>query len=343
MPGVNSAGTGIGIDARALGGAAAAGGVAGASLSDTLLTDSNGVLFVARDNGTTITYLRLDTNTAYTPVGTIQDPGRASSGSGATGITMPAGGSGLQGWLSGIYSKVSNALAVTGTFWQATQPVSAASLPLPTGAAADGTDSSSVTQLSGGAGIRGWLSGIFSKLSGTISVAGVRSNDGTGVVAGTTHVSVGGSDGVNLRPLLTDTSGRAVVTVNVSALPTGAATQASLASVDGKLPALSNARLPVETVFASLVLTDRSGATSGAVSTATSLIGANPTRHGFSLYNPHATATVWFSDVGTAAATSPSRPLLPGGYYESPPGGQGVAAISILSTVASVPVSAREW
>ncbi|VFU07955.1 hypothetical protein [Methylocella tundrae] len=38
-------------------------------------------------------------------------------------------------------------------------------LPLPTGAAADGTDATGVVQLAGGIGIRGWLSGIFSKVS----------------------------------------------------------------------------------------------------------------------------------------------------------------------------------
>ena len=50
--------------------------------------------------------------------------------------------------------------------------ISAAALPLPTNAAADGTDATGVTQLTGGIGIRGWLSGIYSKLSGTIAVSG---------------------------------------------------------------------------------------------------------------------------------------------------------------------------
>ncbi len=59
----------------------------------------------------------------------------AAQGAGGTGIAEPTGGTGILGWLSGIYSKLSGALAVTGTFWQATQPVSAASLPLPAGAA----------------------------------------------------------------------------------------------------------------------------------------------------------------------------------------------------------------
>jgi hypothetical protein len=106
----------------------------------------------------------------------------------ATGTTADAAyaGSGnttLVGALKGIYAKLAGTVAVTGTFYQATQPVSAASLPLPTGAAtetgnlatvasAQGTSATGVTQLSGGAGILGWLSGIYSKLSGTIAVSG---------------------------------------------------------------------------------------------------------------------------------------------------------------------------
>ena len=39
---------------------------------------------------------------------------------------MPAGGIGIRGWLSAIWTKLNASLAVTGTFWQATQPVSLA-------------------------------------------------------------------------------------------------------------------------------------------------------------------------------------------------------------------------
>ena len=59
----------------------------------------------------------------------------AQDGTDATGVLPPAGAVGIRGWLSSIYNKLTGSLTVTGTFWQATQPVSAASLPLPTGAA----------------------------------------------------------------------------------------------------------------------------------------------------------------------------------------------------------------
>jgi hypothetical protein len=64
-----------------------------------------------------------------------------------------------------------NATAVKVDGSAVTQPVSLAALPLPAGAAQDGTDATGVTTPAGGAGIRGWLSGIYSRLGGTISVA----------------------------------------------------------------------------------------------------------------------------------------------------------------------------
>lgn len=52
-------------------------------------------------------------------------------------------------------------------------PISAASLPLPSGAAQDGTDISSPTAMpTGGVGIRGWLSAIWTKLNGSLAVTG---------------------------------------------------------------------------------------------------------------------------------------------------------------------------
>jgi hypothetical protein len=52
------------------------GGSGGASLlADVLLTDDSGALFVARDDGTAVTFFNLNTNALYTPVGTIQAAG----------------------------------------------------------------------------------------------------------------------------------------------------------------------------------------------------------------------------------------------------------------------------
>ena len=78
---------------------------------------------------------------------------------------------------------ISSTVPVSGTFWQATQPISASSLPLPTGASQDGTDGTGITAPTGGSGIRGWLSGIYSKLSNALTVT----------ISGTPTVTVGNS------------------------------------------------------------------------------------------------------------------------------------------------------
>ena len=93
-------------------------------------------------------------------------------------------------------------LPVTGTFWQATQPVSVASLPLPTGAALDAT-----------------LAGIAGQLPAAL-VGGRLAIDGSGVVqpvSGT--VSISGT--VNVAPPVPSTklSGQQNVTGTAAALP----------------------------------------------------------------------------------------------------------------------------
>ncbi len=72
-----------------------------------------------------------------------------------------------------------------------TQPVSVASLPLPSGAAQDGTDGTGITAPPGAVGIRGWLSGIFSKLTSLINALGtpMQATGGTvGLIAGTAAI-----------------------------------------------------------------------------------------------------------------------------------------------------------
>jgi hypothetical protein len=110
-------------------------------------------------------------------------------------------------------------LTVDGTVGiSGTVPVSAAALPLPPGAAQDGTDISSPTAMpAGGAGIRGWLSAIWTKLNGSLAItaaalplpsgaaqehataaspASARLSDGTTYIGSTAqrlHVDDGGS------------------------------------------------------------------------------------------------------------------------------------------------------
>lgn len=68
--------------------------------------------------------------------------GAAQDGTDASGVAPPSGALGIRGWLSGIYSKLAGTLTVSWSGqsvavsnFPATQPVSAAALPLPAGAA----------------------------------------------------------------------------------------------------------------------------------------------------------------------------------------------------------------
>ena len=86
-----------------------------------------------------------------------------------------------------------------------TQVVAAVALPLPVGAAQDGADSSGVAMPSGGLGIRGWLSGIYAKLSGTLSVGMTTALPaGTnliGAVAGTGAFTITGQGALGVSPV----------------------------------------------------------------------------------------------------------------------------------------------
>lgn len=146
-------------------------------------------------------------------------------------------------------------------------------------------------------------------------------------------------------------------------LPTGASTsanqtsqQSSLTSIDGKTPALGQAAMvgssPV--VIASNqtaipvtqltgALTNRSGSTSGTVSTSTQIMAAVTTRRYLLIQNVSTTATIWVNFTSAATTTQPSFYLLPGGSYSAEGSFVTNEAINVISTVASVPYAAKEF
>lgn len=62
---------------------------------------------------------------------------------------------------------------------------------------------------------------------GALDVSGTRANSGSDTTSGKTHLTVGGSDGTNLRPLTVDTAGKAVVKTGVLTEVTGTASSAT--------------------------------------------------------------------------------------------------------------------
>ena len=139
---------------------------------------------------------------------------------------------------------VSGSVVVTGTFWQATQPISAASLPLPTGAATAANQSTA----------NGLLTSIDTALGGTLAVTG-DFYPVTQPVSGT--VSISGAVGV------TGTFWQATQPISAASLPlpAGAATSAKQDSTIAAINALVGTEY--ETVAASQ--SDQAlGATGGA-------------------------------------------------------------------------------
>ena len=128
----------------------------------------------------------------------------------------------IQGTVSGT------AVPVSGTFFQATQPVSIAASVAVTGPLTDAQ-----------------LRAADVPVTGTVT-ANTPSTGAIGFPVLAQATQVGGSDGTNLRILKTDSSGELQVDVVSSALPSGAATETTLAAVEvdtsainGKLAALA--------------------------------------------------------------------------------------------------------
>jgi hypothetical protein len=209
----------------------------------------------------------------------------ADSGAAITGANLPAGGVGLTGWLSAIWSKLGGAALETGgnlasiaasvstaanqltanttlssiltklgavvlsagsaiigkvgidqTTAGVTNGVVVNSSALPAGAATsalqsamttalgspaqDGTDATGVTQLSGGVGIRGWLSGIYAKLAGTLAISATSLPLPTGAATATLQSAAQSAPGTPQTVALTvqgNASGIAVPTVETYA------------------------------------------------------------------------------------------------------------------------------
>lgn len=200
--------------------------------------------------------------------------------------------------MSGGSVAVAGAVAVTGSFWQATQPVSAASLPLPTGAASEATLDAR-----------------------------------TGSLTETVPATDTASSGINGR--LQRIAQR--LTSLIGLLPASLGPKAGSASLS-VVPA-SDAVFKVHSAAGSLVSISGTVTAGG---TAQNAAAANSGRVGFSIQN-QSSGVLWFSTLATAVDSQPSIKLLPGAYYESPPGGAGTGALSVLGATTGQSWAGREW
>lgn len=188
-------------------------------------------------------------------------------------------------------------------------PVTAAALPLPAGASTETT----LAALKA-------VADTIATAAAAIKVAAEALNAkataiDTGAIAGTVALDAG--------------SLAALETIQVGSLPIGAATEATLASVDGKLPALSAGRIPVVLPAGGGGLTDtelrasavpviESGAATGAPANvaasaaSVTLLASNAARKGAVIHNDSAATLYVVCHASAASTTNYTEQLAPG-------------------------------
>lgn len=250
---------------------------------------------------------------------------------------------------------VSGTVTVSGTFWQATQPVSGVSLPLPSGAATESTLAAQSAKLPAALG--------STADSGSLSVA--QSTEGKAAIGATNEAAPGSdtaSSGLNGRlqriaQNLTTFFG--VKVTAITALATGGSGVIGwLSQIWNELQTRLPATLGIKTAANSLSVAPASDGVfqvSGSTGTPTSISGSiatggtaqnaassNSTRKGYLLQNL-STGDLWFSTLATAVADQPSIKLPAGAYFESPLGAAGTGAISIIGATTGQKWAGREW
>lgn len=213
--------------------------------------------------------------------------------------------------------------------------VSAASLPLPTGAATETTQLNVLNELDA---IQASTDSIDTKLPVGLTVTSTRLLvDGSGVTQ-----PVSGTVAVSNFPATQPVSGTVAATqsgtwniTNVSgtvSLPTGAATESTLSTLNGKIPSnltVTSTRLlvdgsgvtqPVSGTVTSTQIASSSSVTSVASSaTSVSILALNSSRRGAMFFN-ESTQICYLKLGTTASVTSYTVQIAASGYYELPPG-----------------------
>lgn len=213
-----------------------------------------------------------------------------------------------------------------------TQPISAASLPLPTGAATSALQTTGNTSLS--------------------TIATNTPAVGQALMAASSPVVIAS----NQSAIPASQSGTWNIT-NVSgtvSLPTGAATETTLSAINGKLPAqgqalAANSQPVVLTVLQEAALktnqngtlTDRSGTCSATPLTATTLAASNAARKYLFIENNSTAGDIYINFTTSATATN-SVVLKPFATYEMSGSFVSTELISVASNAASATFSAKE-
>jgi hypothetical protein len=247
-----------------------------------------------------------------------------------TPTAMPAGGVGIRGWLSAIWTKINGTLAI-----------SAASLPLPTGAATATNQTSQITQETA---INTKLA-LLAKLTDTQPISAASLPLPTGAATATNQTSqITQETAINtklaLLAKLTDTQ---PISASSLPLPTGASTGALQTTGNTKLDSLisSNADNARGTTA-----TNTSVAAVAALSSGTQTLlasAATTARKGVMITNNTNRTIYILFGTGTANTTTSLSVIVPAGsLYEVPPMFANVAiqfSISQATSTATILVS----
>jgi len=76
--------------------------------------------------------------------------------------------------------------------------------------------------------------------------------------------------------------------------------------------------------------------------TAQNIMALNTSRKGFSIQN-QSTGDLWFTTLTTAVQSQPSERIAAGQTYETPLGGAGTGAVSVIGATTGQAFAAREW
>jgi hypothetical protein len=224
-----------------------------------------------------------------------------------------------------IKNKLNSSIAVTGTFYQATQPVSATSLPLPTGAA------TAANQINGGPQLG---SGVITATTQRVTLAtdglevtnstAIKNNTanipskGAATIANSTPVNIASDQTVPVSGPLTDTQLRATAVPVAPAVQLGsgvitATTQRVVLATDGQaVTSLSTIATNTTKIGTITPVTGTATTTSGS----TIALAANNATKQLTVQNTATSGTLYVG-VGATATTS-SLSLAAGQGYEFP-------------------------
>lgn len=300
------------------------------------------------------------------------------SGSFALSVQGVTGGTLLPVSVPGnVNVSATSTIPVTGTFWQAVQPISAVSLPLPSGASTAakqpalgtaGTASTDVISVQGIASMTA-LKTDGSGVTQPVSAASLPLPSGAATAAKQPALGTAGSASTDVITVQGIASGTAQpISAASLPLPTGASTAAKqpalgtsgtpstdVLTVQGaaSMTALSvsefiggtviSATNPMPTTAGQFARTDKSGTiTSGG--TAQNAFAAAAAVHGFYFMNI-STVAMWIRDDGTAATAGSGSILIPpnGGYYESPPLSTPTSALSVFCATTASAFTCKVW